>query len=650
MTSGGFSMHAPELPRDAVWLNTPRPLSLRELRGHLVVVDFWTYCCVNCMHVLPVLDALEKKHARDPFVVIGVHSAKFEAESHPDRVADAIARYGVHHPVVVDREMEIWNSFAIRSWPTLVVVRPNGTIAAVAPGEPDPDVLEAFVAHELEEARSRGQLTKTPVHLEASSAKELTALSFPAKIDVAADGRMAVSDAGHHRVLVLDAEGRVLDTIGTGVAGFREGAFDEVELDDPQGVRFDSSGKSLFVADARSHVIFRADLAARTLGVVAGDGRLGEGPLSFDDEPATRTSLRSPWDIVVDGERLVVAMAGSHQIAVVDTKAGTVAALAGTGAESKVDGDARTATFAQPSGLALSGRTLFIADSETSSVRAIDLDGMQVKTLVGRGLFDFGDVDGPPDVALLQHCVGIAVGADGAPVVADTYNDKLRRVDPSTGEVRTIAFDTKKQGFREPSGVVWDPRRRAFLVADTGRGRIVEASIDGALRAVDVASAPAPKRGDTGRRRFTLPRVDTDWFTASLVVETPVGEGEGEMTLTLRPTDGLHLAGNAHVSIVLDVSRRSDLLVLPTPKLRLHVPVMVSELVASAPIRVEPLPAEAIDSELTLVVDAVVCSEGDRDEPSACIPVRTYARLPLELQKGGAHAIHLEIPVRRANR
>src|SRR5207244_136812 len=108
-----------------VWLNAPKPLSMRELRGHVVVLDFWTYCCVNCMHVLPVLDALEKKHARDPFVVVGVHSAKFEAEAHPDRVADAIARYGVHHPVVVDREMQIWQSFAIRSWPTLVVVRPN---------------------------------------------------------------------------------------------------------------------------------------------------------------------------------------------------------------------------------------------------------------------------------------------------------------------------------------------------------------------------------------------------------------------------------------------------------------------------------------------------------------------------------------------
>jgi DNA-binding beta-propeller fold protein YncE len=645
----GITLHAPELPADAVWLNTPRPLSMRELRGHVVVLDFWTYCCVNCMHVLPVLDAIEKKHARDPFVVVGVHSAKFETEAHPDRVADAIARYGVHHPVVVDREMQIWNAFAIKSWPTLVVVRPNGTIAAIAPGEPDPDVLESFVTSEIDDARARGQLTKTPIVIGAVDAHEERALSFPSKIDVASDGRIALSDAGHHRVLVLDASGRVIETIGSGFAGWRDGSFDEASLDDPQGVRWHPSGKSIFVADARAHVVGRIDLEARTLVTIAGTGRLGEAPLGFTAKPAKRTALRSPWDLALDGDRLLVAMAGSHQIAVIDLAKDTVVAIAGTGAESRIDGDALHSTWAQPSGLALAGRTLFVADSETSSVRAMDLETSKVRTLVGQGLFDFGDADGPADRARLQHCIGVALGPDGAPVVADTYNDKLRRIDPSTGETKTIFAGQGELKLREPSGLAWDGARDAWLVADTGNARLVEISADGSrARAVDVTGAPFPKRGDVRRREFGLPRYETDWFTAALDVRAPLGEGDANLVITLRPSGALHLAGNSNIGIALDVSRRSDLLVLASTTVRRHVPAMVAELDVTLPLRVETLPVDTIDAELTVCIDSVVCSEGDRDVPSACIPVRTYARVPIPLARVGGHTIALEIPVRRA--
>jgi thiol-disulfide isomerase/thioredoxin len=648
----GITLHAPELPADAVWLNTSRPLSMRELRGHVVVLDFWTYCCVNCMHVLPVLDAIEKKHARDPFLVVGVHSAKFEAEAHPDRVADAIARYGVHHPVIVDREMQIWNSFAIKSWPTLVVVRPNGTIAAIAPGEPDPDVLESFVAREIDEARARGQLTKTPLVVSTGEAEEKRALSFPSKVDVAADGRIALSDAGHHRVLVMDADGRVLETIGTGLAGWRDGSFDEASLDDPQGVRWHPSGTSIFVADARAHVVGTIDLAARTLTTLAGTGRLGEAPLAFTPKPAKRTALRSPWDLVIDGDRLLVAMAGSHQIAAIDLGNGTVVAIAGTGAESRVDGDAPSSTWAQPSGLALAGRTLFVADSETSSVRAVELDATppRVRTLVGQGLFDFGDEDGPADRARLQHCIGIALAPDGAPIVADTYNDKLRRVEPSTGHTRTIFAGDDVVRLREPSGLAFDAKRNVWLVADTGNARLVEIAADGSrARLVDVTGAPEPKRGDVRKREFGVPRYDTDWFTAALDVKAPLGEGDANLVVTLRPSGALHLAGNSNVGLSIEVSRRSDLLVLDATTVRRHVPAMVAELDVTLKMRVERLPHDAVDAELTLCIDSVLCHEGDRDQPSACIPVRTYARIPVPLARAGGHTIALEIPVRGAN-
>jgi len=94
----------------------------RELKGQVVLLDFWTYCCINCMHVLPDLAYLEEKYKDEPFLVIGVHSAKFDNEGHRQTVRAAIGRYEIHHPVIVDEGMSIWSEYAIRSWPTLVLV------------------------------------------------------------------------------------------------------------------------------------------------------------------------------------------------------------------------------------------------------------------------------------------------------------------------------------------------------------------------------------------------------------------------------------------------------------------------------------------------------------------------------------------------
>ena len=639
-------VHAPELPADARWLNVGAPLSLRALRGHLVILDFWTYCCVNCMHVLPVLRAIEQRHVHEPLVVIGVHSAKFDAEEDPARVEDAIARYGVRHPVIVDREMAIWRSFAVRSWPTLVVVRPDGTIAATAPGEPDPDVLEAFVCAELERARVRGQLARGPIAMTTPTPVAEGPLAYPGKLDVAPDGRIALADSGHHRVLVLDAEGRVLETIGTGLCGFAEGALETAALDDPQGVRWDATGRALFVADARAHVVARIDLAARTLTRVAGTGQLGELPLE-GRKVALATALRSPWDLSIDGERLLVAMAGSHQLAAIDLAAGTIELLAGTGAESILDGAAMESTFAQPSGLALHGRTLFVADSETSAVRAVDLQTMQVRTLVGRGLFEFGDVDGAADVARLQHCLGVARGPDGALVVADTYNDKLRRVDPLTGAVSTLFVEADGITLREPSAATWDARRGAWLVVDTGHARLVEVSADGSrARAIAVRGAPSPATGESAPRAARRPAQATDWYTSDVSGDGALSAGAGEVVLRVLPCSGSHLAGRSSVRVAIEVSRRSDLVVPRSTKLRHELPQEVAEFAIRIPIDVAALPADAIDAEITACIDVVLCSEGGSDAPAACTPTRCYVRLPLRLERAGAQVVRFEVPVR----
>src|SRR3989442_1535742 len=199
-------IHAPDLAGATAWLNVERPPSIRDLRGQLVILDFWTYCCINCLHVLPVLRDLEERHRADPLVVIGVHSAKFDAEKDEGHILQAMQRPGVAHPVAVDSDMQLWSQYAVRSWPTLVIIRPDGTLAAVAPGEPDPSVLEAFVSDQLSEARADGSLSSKPLRLEKSERRDDRTLSFPGKVASTSHGRIVVSDSGHHRVLVLGSD------------------------------------------------------------------------------------------------------------------------------------------------------------------------------------------------------------------------------------------------------------------------------------------------------------------------------------------------------------------------------------------------------------------------------------------------------------
>lgn len=646
-------IRAPELPQDFVWLNTPRPISLRELRGQLVILDFWTYCCINCMHVLPVLDAIEERHRHDPLVVIGVHSAKFEGERDPERIKDAIARYGIRHPVLVDRDMKVWNDFAVRSWPTLVVVRPDGTIGAVAPGEPDVSVLSRFLAQEVDRARQRGTLAAQPFKVERIESRPEQPLSFPGKIAVAADGRFALSDSGHHRVLLCAPSGEVLETIGRGVSGRVDGAFDAAELDDPQGLCFDPSGQILFIADARNHVIFRADLGAKTLTTIAGNGSLGALPLE-GEQPALSAPLRSPWDLAFGrgrrpedtGDVLYVALAGSHQIAAVDLAKQTIALIAGTGAESMVDGPFEQATFSQPSGLAWAGNELWIADSETSSVRVLEFHRRTVRTLVGVGLFDFGDEDGPPAIARLQHCLGITL-MGSTPIVADTYNHKLKQVDPHTGDVITLFRGGDGLILREPGGVAWDAHGRRFLVADTGHSRVVEVSADGGrAHVLEISNTP---RRPTRRIRPVAepppPSRATSWFTAVLSEAAPIGVGAAAIELALRPEGAeLHLANRSRVKLVIEVSRRSDLLVPASTTILADVED-VDRAVVRIPVTVMPLPSDAVASEMLVTVECIACTDGGLGTPAACIPLRSFVRIPIRLAKTGGTTATFEIPV-----
>ncbi|MCX4994846.1 redoxin domain-containing protein [Streptomyces longwoodensis] len=441
-------VRAPELVGKGGWLNTGgRPYTLADLRGRVVVLDFWTFCCINCLHVLDELRGLEERH-RDTLVVVGVHSPKFVHEAEHGAVVDAVERYGVAHPVLDDPELATWKQYAVRAWPTLVVIDPEGYVVAQHAGEGHVHAIERLVTELEAEHGAKGTLRRGDGPYVAPE-PEPTALRFPGRALVLPGGTFLVSDTTRHQLVELAEDGEtVLRRIGSGERGFADGGPGEASFNEPQGLALlDDAG--VVVADTVNHALRRLDLGSGAVTTLAGTGRQWwQG--SPTSGPARETDLSSPWDVAVFDGRVWIAMAGVHQLWAYDPADETVRVAAGTANEGLVDGPVAEAWFAQPSGLAVSadGERLWVADSETSALRWVDRAGL-VHTAVGTGLFDFGHRDGPAGQALFQHPLGVTVLPDGSVAVSDTYNHALRRYDPATGGVSTLATD-----LREPSDAV----------------------------------------------------------------------------------------------------------------------------------------------------------------------------------------------------
>ncbi|HEX8117564.1 MAG TPA: thioredoxin-like domain-containing protein, partial [Pyrinomonadaceae bacterium] len=467
-------VRAPELAGGRGWLNTDRPLSIAGLRGKVVLLDFWTYGCVNCMHVIPDLKRLEARYAKE-LVVIGVHSAKFENEKETENIRRIVLRYGLEHPVVNDADFRIWESYAVRAWPTQVLIDPSGYVVGQVAGEGNYEVIDGAVGQLVAEAKKRGTLDTRPLKfaLERAKTGDLP-LAFPGKVLADERGeRLFVADSNHNRVVVTKLDGTLLYTIGSGARGRRDGTFDTASFDGPQGLALD--GETLYVADTRNHLVRRVDLKSKTVETAAGTGAQLRD-FNVRGGPALTTPLSSPWDLALRGRTLYVAMAGPHQIWKLDLDAREVAVYAGTGREARNDGtrlgefeDPAASTFAQPSGLAADGSTLYVADAESNIVRAIK--GEEVRTLAGGDLFEFGDRDGPGDEVRLQHPLGLAAEGDRL-FVADTYNHKIKLLDPRAGRVETFAgtgkpgqADGTRAEFYEPGGL--SIARGKLYVADT---------------------------------------------------------------------------------------------------------------------------------------------------------------------------------------
>ena len=501
-------VRAPELVGRGGWLNTGgRPYGIADFRGRILLLDFWTFCCVNCLHVLDELRPLEHRFA-DVLDVVGIHSPKFAHEAEHEAVRAAVERYEVAHPVLDDPDLTTWSQYAVRAWPTLCVVDPEGYLVHVASGEGHGEGLARLVEQLTAEHEAKGTLRRRgTAYVPPPPAR--SSLRFPGKIARLPDGSLLVSDSAHHSLVRLAPDGeRELRRYGTGERGLLDGP--SPRFAEPQGVAVLASGEVL-VADTANHVVRRLDLDSGEAVTVAGTGRVWR-PGDPTSGPALEVSLSTPWDLAEHDGEVVLAMAGTHQLWALSPQ-GRVRVLAGTTGEGLRDGEASRAYLAQPSGLVSDGDRLWFVDAETSSLRwyrRTTGGAAEVGTAVGRGLFDFGHADGPAATALLQHPLGVALLPDGSLAVCDTYNGAVRRYDPATDEVSTLAT-----GVAEPSGAV---------------------VVDGAL----VVVASAAHRLERPVAPGAMARVSGPARATSRPV-TDLAPGPVELAVVFEPPPGQHL-------------------------------------------------------------------------------------------------------------
>ena len=484
----------PDFPANLTWMNCEGPLTLADLKGKFVLLDFWTYCCINCLHVLPELKKLEHEFAKE-LVVIGVHSAKFEKEREDDNIKEAILRHEIEHPVVNDRDMVVWRMFGANSWPTILLIDPNGKAVYMRSGEFKFEEIKAVLDAALPYYRHRGVVDESPVRFDLLANKsQAQPLRFPGKV-LADEGsnRLFIADSNHNRIVVTDLQGKNPLTIGSGQQGREDGDFQQATFHHPQGMAI--VGDLLYVADTENHLIRKIDLQKQQVKTIAGTGVQGrnawpgwngdpnERPVNGRWEGVARTTpLNSPWALWPNGEHLYIAMAGPHQIWRMNLKTSLIGPYAGNGREDIVDGarlpatpyGLNSASFAQPSGLSSDGKYLFVADCEGSSIRRVPMNPTdRVTTIVGTAelpanrLFEFGDEDGSFEQAKLQHALGVTYH-ESKLYIADTYNDKIKTIDLENQSVTTIAGG--QGAFNEPAGLSYAAGK--LYVADTNNHQI----------------------------------------------------------------------------------------------------------------------------------------------------------------------------------
>jgi thiol-disulfide isomerase/thioredoxin/sugar lactone lactonase YvrE len=621
-------VRAPEFPMGLDWINVDQPLAMSQLRGKVVLLDFWTYGCINCIHIIPDLKRLEAEFANE-LVVIGVHSAKFANEGSTANIRYIVQRYGVEHPVVNDKDYAVWQAYGVRAWPTSMLIDPAGKVLGYYSGEGVYDALEPTIKGMVAEFDGQHLIDRTPLQLAPELAKqEQSLLAFPGKVLADAPGnRLFISDSNHNRIVVADLSTyAVKAVIGGGAEGLQDGDLTTALFHWPQGLAV--NGDMLYVADTDNHAIRAIDLKAGTVKTLAGTGQQGH---TSAGGPALSTALNSPWDMVYLNDVLYIAMAGPHQLWTLDLKSGSVSPYAGSGREGIDDGSLSKATLAQPSGITTDGKVLYFADAESSAIRTAALDPAgAVKTIVGTGLFDFGDVDGTGDAARLQHALGLTLGPEGKLYVADTYNSKIKIVDPVTRESKTFLGggqglrDGKDPQFYEPGGITYANGK--LYVADTNNN---------AIRIVDVQTRETSTLVFPNPEALNPPSTKTDTPTGDFfgdvvnVAAVQVAPGQGKIVLNISLPQGYKF--NNLAPFTLHVYNDSDVVtVAPGDNdLKIVNPPMPVSL---------PATFKAGSAKVTLDAAIYYCEAVNE---SLCFPANLRFVVPLTVGTGGGADVQI---------
>jgi thiol-disulfide isomerase/thioredoxin len=624
-------VNAPEFPEGMEWLNTGRPIAIRQLRGKVVLLDFWTFCCINCMHVIPDLRRLEHKYPNE-LVVIGVHSAKFAAERGTENIRQAILRYEIEHPVVNDHEMKVWSEYTVNAWPTLMLIDPAGKIVGSLSGEGVYDRLDRSIAKLIEVFDSKKMIDRRPLNLKLERQRAPSSvLAFPGK--VLADEKskqLFIADSNHNRIVVVSLEdSSVKEVIGSGEIGLIDGSFEAAAFNHPQGMAVD--GSTLYVADTENHVIRSVDLEKRSVITIAGTGEQSRQHVTFGGQ-GRQIALNSPWDLTLQSGILYIAMAGPHQLWQMNPKTGGIAPYAGTGREARIDGPLAEAALAQPSGITSDGRKLYFADSEVSSIRSADLDPTgRVDTIVGEDLFEFGDRDGRGSQVRLQHPLGV-VYHDGRLYVADTYNNKIKSVSAADRTAETFLGtgengmrDGDRATFNEPGGVsvafdklyVADTNNHLIRVADLKTRRVETLQIKGLEKLTQHRST-----------RF-----------AGEVIELPaqsIEPGDGTLTLQLELPAGYKLNTQAPSAVTIATEQTQAVLLASSPAI--NPGINMDQIIRNPkfPVRV---PIKANEGDAIVRADFIVyyCEAA---KESLCYFKEARVSLPVKVIKGtGSHEL-----------
>ncbi|CAF0745669.1 unnamed protein product [Adineta ricciae] len=520
----------------------------------IVIAYFWTFSNIHSSHMMPKLIGIDKRYSTAGVTIIGIHSPKYEHEKNKANVRHAMEEQSLPFNVVNDSSLSVWKHVGCQIWPTVLVFGPDAIPIFIFEGENHVQHTETFLAFALAYYKSSvraspnisAAIKMSPDDPAASGATSKPAkFTYPSHLCITSSGQMCISYAGSNQLILCEIDGKVLEVVGNGHPGMADGDISQVEFDSPRGMAEYNS--CIYIADTNNHAIRVFDPNSRRVLTLIGTGRLGTdkvGGLKRSQQP-----IASPWDLCITESPfdhktvLLISMAGQHQIwayAFEETQwwnnltlqKNACLAIIGSGEEgNRNDPEPMSATLAAPRGICngiMNGQpVLFIADSNSSSIRVVTLQNGNVSNLIGgdadpTNLSAFGDLDGSGFNAKFQYPLGVAFHYPSSQLyITDTYNNKLKRVDMTTltcSSYFVTDIDTKKQRgesnsakFNEPQGItIFD---HFMFIADKNNSHVKRIDLD---------------KGTIVRCRFNL--------SETLNEERTFGSKQAYLTITLPDT------------------------------------------------------------------------------------------------------------------